>query len=135
MKPLAILALLLLALVGVFLFLANSDTVQAGLPAASPRAADLARGDRGQLLTPTRDLALVARTPRDLEELLTFAAAKDMHGIAQTVAAGRAFFAEPGTRVLLIDREGQTARVRMLSGPNEGEDGWTAREWVQPAAP
>jgi hypothetical protein len=124
--------------VGVLLLLAavrfTGDVSDAAARAPAPaRSATIDRGEEGLLLTPTRDDAVVGRSLADLEELRTFAAAKDFRGIAGMALAGRAFFVSPGERVLVIETSVANARVRMLSGPNEGEDGWTAREWVQPA--
>ena len=71
-------------------------------------------GETGRL--PTGGPVLIATSKEALDDIVRAVTAKDNHGIAEVIMAGRAFAVDPGTSVRVIDSSFLKKRVRVLSG-------------------
>ena len=85
-------------------------------------------GEEGHL----RNGAAVAADPLTLENWTKALQANDKYGLAHLGGEGRVFWVGPGTRVLVIDKDSQGIRVRLLDGKKVGEAGWVASGDVNP---
>ncbi len=75
--------------------------------------------------------AIAGVTKADFEEIANSIRINDKMGATKAVLQGRAFFIEPNTRVLVIDKSLELVRIRVLEGPTAARDGWVLKKWVR----
>ena len=79
---------------------------------------------------------MLATDKPSFDELTKALTANDSMGVLQLAAAGKVFGVSSGSRVLVIDRDTFTRKVRILAGVKDidtdkvGLAGWVPFEWV-----
>lgn len=73
---------------------------------------------------------LVATTKETFDQFIKAAVAGDNYGAAQIVISGGAFYVPGNTKVLVIDMETGSRKVRILEGEQAGVAGWVPYEYV-----
>lgn len=95
-------------------------------PALPKSSAVISVGDKAHINT---EIA-VAVNDSAWDELNKASRARDTLGMANLVASGRIFIAEPDSKVLIIEGGFTSVKVRMMSGDNIGKSGWVISEAV-----
>ena len=91
-------------------------------------------GAVGQLRHGDPAWVLIARTKEAHDELDKAIAARDTDGLMELVREGRAFQADSGAKIKVIETDWfhGLSRVRILDGPHSRESGWLYSQLVVP---
>jgi hypothetical protein len=85
------------------------------------------------LLSAAHDEYPLAMDEEAYGDFLALAAQRDRLGMAELAGRGRLVTLTPGTRVMIVQLVGGAdprAKVKVLSGPEEGETGWIQRAFL-----
>lgn len=75
-------------------------------------------------------LAGVCTTKDIFDDWVKAQVSGDKEGLLQLIIRGQCFIAKQGERALVIDKGWTTVKIRMRSGPEQGNAGWTYVEAV-----
>ena len=88
-------------------------------------------GQRGKLYSESLDQVLLAMSMAVLDQTVRYANQGDELGIESLIAAGRLVPVQTGTPVEIVKTTVTTRKVRVLTGPNAGLEGWIPNEMVR----
>ena len=77
------------------------------------------------------DLLLLGVTANDQGEFVRLATSKDSTGVSRMLITGRLIAAPNGSTATMIEAGVFSHRVKINSGPNAGQEGWIAVEFVR----
>ncbi|MDB5260544.1 MAG: hypothetical protein JWN37_775 [Candidatus Nomurabacteria bacterium] len=86
-------------------------------------------GEEGYIKT-TLKYPFLAVDRESYDQIMKSAVAKDDRGIAEVIAGGGGFFVDNGTKVLVLDQEFGSRKVRVLEGDQINRTGWLVMEWI-----
>jgi hypothetical protein len=85
----------------------------------------------GDIVVFKGDDSFVSATEKDMEEVTRLSNARDTVGLQRMAAQGKLFVAKKGDEAKLLKNGLFNSRIRMTTGPNSGDDGWTPSEYIR----
>ena len=109
----------------------SSQSTPTSDPVREPPGSSVNEVGRDVILESTSGAIGVCPSKADYDEFTKLALANDKTGGQQMIDSGRVFVVSSGTEAKIIETGFTAYRVRILSGPHVGRDGWVVREAVK----
>ena len=109
----------------------SSQSTPTGAPVREPTGSSANEVGKDVLLESTSGAIGVCPAKADYDEFTKLALANDKTGGQQMIDSGRVLVVSSGTEAKIIETGFTAYRVRILSGPHVGRDGWVVREAVK----